>query len=667
LVVNQETLEVYGHVVASNPLGEAYVIPLQSTFDQIRDALEAKSLSLPNPRLLVEDLITHYSKAGNALVADEAKRILTSMEELSSDGNCTDVEDQVRNDPPAFLKQEAKVIEELERTEPILPLSKPKDQPTPFAHERDPDADVTADGDPMPGFSSFGHENDVVCDIDIQPPHLKEGTLPILAEQLAFDDKLDSSETFSVLVRKLPMSTAGDTLNLMVVWSKDFIHGEVLFPEKPQDRGFCSAILRFKSLKGALEAQKMLDGKPTVANDVQMIAEIMDSASTASQQYTFDSTPNAGPSSSSSSTAPSRGPASHEALGTPQIPIPMFSRMAGLSLNTDTTTSPASLSYFSTPKSLASLPQANPMPPTITDEPLVNSQLGSQHYGRHNSPPVNPADQNPPCNTLYVGNLPIDASEDELKALFWKQPGYKRLLFRTKQNGPMCFVEFDDVSFATQALHELYRQPLHKSIKGGIRLSFSKTPLGVLSGQEMAHPGPHSIPGVMQGMNNGPPWATTAGPPSGLTPSHFCDADVVSITPGSPQYCRSNTTRMDAPHQTYTDKCVQLFRKVLLALADSTDAVNLESDWDFPTENSERWANLLAKLVDEVHQRGHILENHESEGTDTVFSVLTSGMAETVELLETLKHQTSQSLGQLKARVALHAESVALILAHLDR
>jgi hypothetical protein len=124
---------------------------------------------------------------------------------------------------------------------------------------------------------------------------------------------------------------------------------------------------------------------------------------------------------------------------------------------------------------------------------------------------------------------------------------------------------------------------------------------------------------------------------------------------------------MDAPHQTYTDKCVQLLRKVLLALADSTDAVNLESHWDFPAENSERWANLLAKLVDEVHQRGHILENHESEGTDTVFSVLTSGMAETVELLETLNHQTSQSLGQLKARVALHAESVALILAHLDR
>ncbi|KAI5286317.1 cell cycle RNA binding protein whi3, partial [Ascosphaera acerosa] len=93
-------------------------------------------------------------------------------------------------------------------------------------------------------------------------------------------------------------------------------------------------------------------------------------------------------------------------------------------------------------------------------------------------PPANPADQNPPCNTLYVGNLPHDTSEDELKALFSKQRGYKRLCFRNKQNGPMCFVEFEDISLATKTLHELYGWQLSNSVKGGIRLSFSKNPLG---------------------------------------------------------------------------------------------------------------------------------------------------------------------------------------------
>lgn len=96
-------------------------------------------------------------------------------------------------------------------------------------------------------------------------------------------------------------------------------------------------------------------------------------------------------------------------------------------------------------------------------------------------PPANPADQNPPCNTLYVGNLPPDTSEEELKELFSSRRGYKRLLYRTKANGPMCFVEFEDVSFATRALEELYGFGLSNSVKGGIRLSFSKNPLGVRS------------------------------------------------------------------------------------------------------------------------------------------------------------------------------------------
>ncbi|KAF9984052.1 hypothetical protein BGZ75_004385 [Mortierella antarctica] len=93
--------------------------------------------------------------------------------------------------------------------------------------------------------------------------------------------------------------------------------------------------------------------------------------------------------------------------------------------------------------------------------------------------PINPGDQNPPCNTLYVGNLPMNTSEDELRMLFSRCVGYRRLCFRTKANGPMCFVEFENVECATQALNDLYGNPLSNSVKGGIRLSFSKNPLGV--------------------------------------------------------------------------------------------------------------------------------------------------------------------------------------------
>jgi hypothetical protein len=156
---------------------------------------------------------------------------------------------------------------------------------------------------------------------------------------------------------------------------------------------------------------------------------------------------------------------------------------------------------------------------------------------RHNYPPVNPADQNPPCNTLYVGNLPIDTSEDELKALFSKQRGYKRLCFRTKQNGPMCFVEFEDISFATKALNELYGVQLHNSVKGGIRLSFSKNPLGVRAGQPGSN-NPHSA------MNGAGSMGISS--PTGMTPPGFSSVNGPPPGLGMPM-AMSNGSTMPAP------------------------------------------------------------------------------------------------------------------------
>ena len=198
-------------------------------------------------------------------------------------------------------------------------------------------------------------------------------------------------------------------------------------------------------------------------------------------------------------------------------------RIAGLSLSTNSMASPPAPG-FTSPRSMGPLQS-----PTMAMSPgsMLNMgsnmpfQLSNQQIQRHNYPPVNPADQNPPCNTLYVGNLPTDTSEDELKTMFSKQRGYKRLCFRTKQNGPMCFVEFEDITFATKALTELYGHPLHNSIKGGIRLSFSKNPLGVRTGQpgSMGPSTPMSPQNAMSGMNGMTmaSFSTANGPPPGLT------------------------------------------------------------------------------------------------------------------------------------------------------
>jgi hypothetical protein len=215
----------------------------------------------------------------------------------------------------------------------------------------------------------------------------------------------------------------------------------------------------------------------------------------------------------------------------PSIPV---SRFASLSLNTNGVNgmsspplpnyaSPRSGANMQSPGTALSAMSPHTIPSALNNAPSSGYQPYSQHFARPTYPPVNPADQNPPCNTLYVGNLPMDTSEDELKAVFSKQRGYKRLCFRTKQNGPMCFVEFEDTSFATKALNELYGYMLHNSVKGGIRLSFSKNPLGVRSGQN-ASMSPASamspstpLSGFGSNVAAPPGFSTATGPPPGLS------------------------------------------------------------------------------------------------------------------------------------------------------
>lgn len=127
---------------------------------------------------------------------------------------------------------------------------------------------------------------------------------------------------------------------------------------------------------------------------------------------------------------------------------------------------------------------SHPSAPVVTSSNGITTVLGGNNgvpriFRNGPNGVLYPIGENPPCNTLYVGNLPMTANEDELRELFQSCSGYKRLSFKMKPNGPMCFVEFDDVQCATTAMNELYGTMLTSSTKGGIRLSYSKNPLGV--------------------------------------------------------------------------------------------------------------------------------------------------------------------------------------------
>lgn len=225
-----------------------------------------------------------------------------------------------------------------------------------------------------------------------------------------------------------------------------------------------------------------------------------------------------------------------------------FSRMGSLSINSNVgpsmlppnsskVTSPRNGYGYQPPRNGAFSPQTgygmgmagNSF--SHTTSPTTPQFQPARRNNNNSMPPVNPSDQNPPCNTLYVGNLAPDTSEDELKQLFSRVRGYRRLCFRMKHQGPMCFVEFEDTSHATRALKEYYGWQLSNSnSKGGIRLSFSKNPLGVRGSnhQSPISPNGNQMPGAglmtfgghlgSYGNMANQGFSTANGPPPGLPP-----------------------------------------------------------------------------------------------------------------------------------------------------
>ncbi|KAG5458082.1 MAG: hypothetical protein BJ554DRAFT_1770, partial [Olpidium bornovanus] len=87
------------------------------------------------------------------------------------------------------------------------------------------------------------------------------------------------------------------------------------------------------------------------------------------------------------------------------------------------------LSIFSTFPTAPATSNGSRSPLSATMTPGWHSPKlpGSSTTGGATSRATAVVDQNPPCNTLYVGNLSSNAREEELWLLFSACPGYKRM------------------------------------------------------------------------------------------------------------------------------------------------------------------------------------------------------------------------------------------------
>nr|XP_043617298.1 LOW QUALITY PROTEIN: cell wall integrity protein scw1 [Erigeron canadensis] len=92
--------------------------------------------------------------------------------------------------------------------------------------------------------------------------------------------------------------------------------------------------------------------------------------------------------------------------------------------------------------------------------------------------PVQNTKDNPPCNTLFIGNLGEKINEEELRGIFSLQPGFKQMKVLRQERHTVCFIEFEDVNSATNVHHSLQGAVIPSSGSIGMRIQYSKNPFG---------------------------------------------------------------------------------------------------------------------------------------------------------------------------------------------
>ncbi|KAK6118720.1 hypothetical protein DH2020_047525 [Rehmannia glutinosa] len=86
--------------------------------------------------------------------------------------------------------------------------------------------------------------------------------------------------------------------------------------------------------------------------------------------------------------------------------------------------------------------------------------------------PIQNTKDNPPCNTLFIGNLGESINEEELRGLFSVQPGFKQMKVLRQERHTVCFIEFEDLNSATNVHRSLQGAVIPSSGSVGMRIQY---------------------------------------------------------------------------------------------------------------------------------------------------------------------------------------------------
>jgi RNA recognition motif-containing protein len=104
----------------------------------------------------------------------------------------------------------------------------------------------------------------------------------------------------------------------------------------------------------------------------------------------------------------------------------------------------------------------------------TSSDYHSVSYGAGNT-----SRSNPPLDTIFIANMSPEASEDELKTLLSGFPGFKRCKLVNQRGVITAFAQFEDMKSSAAVIGFLQGRPNLALDSSGLRVEYSKKPMGV--------------------------------------------------------------------------------------------------------------------------------------------------------------------------------------------
>lgn len=114
----------------------------------------------------------------------------------------------------------------------------------------------------------------------------------------------------------------------------------------------------------------------------------------------------------------------------------------------------------------------NELPADQSGQPGLKQQEGQSPS---NDQPDKSSVDIPPCSTLFVANLGHTCTEEELKEVLSKQPGFHVLKMRRRGGMPVAFADFMDIESSTSAMNNLQGTMLSSSDSDGLHIEYARS------------------------------------------------------------------------------------------------------------------------------------------------------------------------------------------------